>query len=586
MWEFEMSKSAKKTWFLGTIFPFVPIFLLAGACNASKNQESKTSILKENAQKTANINSQDEARLQKNAQDKKQDSANSSPFLENQKNDLELRRIELIEKEKKQEESLEKIEAEARKIKQKETKIVGKIEKIEANVSEAKQKKQEEKAQLEKEKAQLEKAQLEKARIELEKQQLEQKAKLEKEKQELSLKVNKQILVEKKELDEIFRKIPDFLEISQSEKNRSYNSIDTLLWKLREKPSTFHYTNFIQKLKNFDDEHYDLSFKFPFEVKVEKSSSDINEHRLENVELFLAKKGTSLKLTKKVTLFWNLNNLAKLEKTEAELYKKELLPVFSKISPSILAYALVNSDKESFFDSPLFADFSAAFNQISLSVGLKGEFLGIKLAQNPEKWSFDIVSASPNDETGELKLRVQKTKTEDTKQNIGAVQEFSFTGFKKNNDEDFEFEVDPNLVWPQIRDKNIFKDNQHEQNLSEVQKGQIGKILLDNLFFKLKDKNDPDIILKDFQISKHIKNNSNFFAYPQVISLKWSETNQEANKKIKMEIKDKKLQYSFNLEFAYLAPNSTLNPNDQSLQFASFKTKLIKGEIPLEYFLK
>lgn len=581
-----MSKSAKKTWFLGAIFPFVPIFLLAGACNASKNQESKTSIPKENGQKTANINSQDEARLQKNAQDKKQDSANSSPFLENQKNDLELRRIELIEKEKKQEERLEKIETEARKIKQKETKIVGKIEKIEANVSEAKQKKQEEKAQLEKEKAQLEKAQLEKARIELEKQQLEQKAKLEKEKQELSLKVNKQILVEKKELDEIFRKIPDFLEISQSEKNRSYNSIDTLLWKLREKPSTFHYTNFIQKLKNFDDEHYDLSFKFPFEVKVEKSSSDINEHRLENVELFLAKKGTSLKLTKKVTLFWNLNNLAKLEKTEAELYKKELLPVFSKISPSILAYALVNSDKESFFDSPLFADFSAAFNQISLSVGLKGEFLGIKLAQNPEKWSFDIVSASPNDETGELKLRVQKTKTEDTKQNIGAVQEFSFTGFKKNNDEDFEFEVDPNLVWPQIRDKNIFKDNQHEQNLSEVQKGQIGKILLDNLFFKLKDKNDPDIILKDFQISKHIKNNSNFFAYPQVISLKWSETNQEANKKIKMEIKDKKLQYSFNLEFAYLAPNSTLNPNDQSLQFASFKTKLIKGEIPLEYFLK
>ncbi|WP_240536601.1 LppA-related lipoprotein [Mesomycoplasma hyopneumoniae] len=579
-----------KFWLLGIILLFIPLFFVAAACKKPEDLTTKNPNLEQKTAKSSQIKN-DQNHLNKSGPVSSSDQTSSNKFQENKKEQVDLEEFE-VSKNPKQVQEIVKIETKTKEITKKEEIVDQKIDQLKHNLvdqkleiqkdnfEEQKQKQEQELTKVEQEKLVLEKEKLalEKISFELE------KSKQAKEKQDALLKKNKKILQDKQELEKEFAKIPDFLELSPTEKKFSNNNITTLLYRLKEKPSTFHYTNFIKKLENFDDDNYQIIFNFPWEVKKVDSSSNINEHKLENVQLSLLKKGIDLKLTKDVVLFWNLDQGSRLEKTQAILYKKQLSPVFSKISPSILAYALVNSGKQSYFNLPVFSDFSAAFSQVSLSVGLKTEFLGLKNAKDLEKWSFDILSANPNDQTGILKLKVQKTKTEETKQNIGQPEEFTFENLKKNGDSDFEFQIDPNLIWPQIRDKKIFRKNQNGQSLTEIQKGQIGKILLDNLVFRLKN-NDSDIILKEFQVNKYIKVNNNFFAYPQIISLKWTELYKNANK-MQMEIKDKKLLYSFDLEYAYLEPNAHLEPNSQSLQFSNFQRQTIKGEIPLEFILK
>lgn len=592
-----MKTNTRKGWFLLTTSSLVPVFFLAAACVENQNLNDK------NRQTNSNHRNH-ENKLESGITSGKIDNqeaisssttqpVNSIPFFEEQKNKLDFQTIELTKEEEKQTGDIVKVESETKEIEKKETEINKKIEELNNNsnsiLTNNQIDHQEEKAKLEKEKQKIEKQKREqeekllKEREKLVKIQ-EEKRKKELEKQEVALKVNKQLSEEKKQLEQVLAKIPDALQVAQSEKNLSSNNISTLWWRLKDKPSSFHYTNFVEKIENFDENNYDLSFNFPFEVKTVKDSSDINDHRLENVQIFVSKKNSSVKLTKNVTLFWNLENIKKIQETKAELYQKTLSSIFSKVSPSILAYALVNSGKETIFNSPLFADFSAAFNQISLSFGLKDEFLGVKSVVDPQKWSFKIVSATPDDGNGTLLLKAQMTKSEEQTIETGEVQQFTFNGLKKNNDSDFDFEVDQHRVWPQIREKKILNENEQKQDLSEVQKGQIAKIIFDSLYFKLKN-SDPDVLLKEFLVKDHIQNNS-FFPYPQIISLKWSELNKDANKNIKLELKDKKLFYSFDLEYAHLANNSTLTSQDQTLQFADFKKKEIKGEIPLDHFLK
>nr|WP_081420852.1 hypothetical protein [Mesomycoplasma hyopneumoniae] len=582
MMKAKVGRISFKLWLLGIILLFIPLFFVAAACKKPEDLTTKNPNLEQKTAKSSQIKN-DQNHLNKSGPVSSSDQTSSNKFQENKKEQVDLEEFE-VSKNPKQVQEIVKIETKTKEIKNEEI-VDQKIDQLKHNLADQKleiQKdnfeEQKQKQEQELRKAEQEKLALEKISFELE------KSKLAKEKQDALLKKNKKILQDKQELEKEFAKIPDFLELSPTEKKFSNNNITTLLYRLKEKPSTFHYTNFIKKLENFDDDNYQIIFNFPWEVKKVDSSSNINEHKLENVQLSLLKKGMDLKLTKDVVLFWNLDQGSKLEKAEAILYKKQLSPVFSKISPSILAYALVNSGKQSYFNLPVFSDFSAAFSQVSLSVGLKTEFLGLKNAKDLEKWSFDILSANPNDQTGILKLKVQKTKTEETKQNIGQPEEFTFENLKKNGDSDFEFQIDPNLIWPQIRDKKIFRKNQNGQSLTEIQKGQIGKILLDNLVFRLKN-NDSDIILKEFQVNKYIKVNNNFFAYPQIISLKWTELYKNANK-MQIEIKNKKLLYSFDLEYAYLEPNAHLEPNSQSLQFSNFQRQTIKGEIPLEFILK
>lgn len=583
----KVGKFSFKFWLLGIILLFIPLFFIAAACKKSEDLTTKNPNLEQVIAKSSQTRNNQNL-LNKSGLVSSSDQTSSSKFQENKKEQVDLGEFE-VSKKPKQDQEIIKIKTKTNEIIKKEEIVDQKIDQLKHNLADQKleiQKdyfeEQKQKQEQELRKAQQEKLVLEKEKLALEKISLElEKSKQAKEKQDALLKGNKKILQDKQELEKEFAKIPDFLELSPTEKKFSNNNITTLLYRLKEKPSTFHYTNFIKKLENFDDDNYQIIFNFPWEVKKVDSSSNINEHKLENVQLSLLKKGMDLKLTKDVVLFWNLDQGSKLEKTEAILYKKQLSPVFSKISPSILAYALVNSGKQSYFNLPVFSDFSAAFSQVSLSVGLKTEFLGLKNAKDLEKWSFDILSANPNDQTGILKLKVQKTKTEETKQNIGQPEEFTFENLKKNGNSDFEFQIDPNLIWPQIRDKKIFRENQNGQSLTEIQKGQIGKILLDNLVFRLKN-NDSDIILKEFQVNKYIKVNNNFFAYPQIISLKWTELYKNANK-MQMEIKDKKLLYSFDLEYAHLEPNTHLEPNSQSLQFSNFQRQTIKGEIPLEF---
>ncbi len=95
----------------------------------------------------------------------------------------------------------------------------------------------------------------------------------------------------------------------------------------------------------------------------------------------------------------------------------------------------------------------------------------------------------------------------------------------------------------------------------------------------------PEVLLKEFLVKDHIKNN-NFFPYPQIISLEWDGMiRNDAHKKITLKLENKKLIYSFELKYANLLPNSTITPQDHTLHFSDYKTTQIKGEIPLDQFL-
>ncbi|WP_044286202.1 surface lipoprotein [Mesomycoplasma ovipneumoniae] len=592
-----MKRIYPKKWFLGSLTVLIPTFFLAAACgqnNTDKNKEDnknpKTDPIKNPNPPKENP---DPSKGGTNVQ------GDPVAFLDTQKGKIESDTLKLIEETKKQKENIEKTEEQTKQIQEKQAEINKELDKIEQNkasTDDQKSDKSSEEIKKEKEKLEIEKKKLEKQKKEQDEKLLKEKerlSKLEEEKRQKELEKQKIILEKNRlhiqtvnDLNAVLAKIPNSLEITEQEK-KSSNNVATVLFHYKQKPSTFHYENFVKKIDNFDDQNYTITFSFPFEVKTVENNSDINQRRLENVELSVSKKGSDTKVTKRVNLFWDLEKSKEIQQNgQPELYQKELRPVFSKISPSILAYALVNSDNEAVLNSVLFGDFNAAFSEVSLSVGLKDEFLGIKSLNDEEKFSFDIISATPDDENGTLTLKVKKTKFKEQKEQIGNLQEFTFSNLKKNNKNtaEFEFEVDNNKVWPQIRDKRIFKDNKQNKELSEIQKGLIAKIIFDSLYFKIKNA-DPEVLLKEFLVKDHIKNN-NFFPYPQIISLEWDGMiRNDAHKKISLKLENKKLSYSFELKYANLLPNSTLTPQDQTLQFSDYKTTEIKGEIPLDQFL-
>ncbi|UVO15814.1 surface lipoprotein [Mesomycoplasma ovipneumoniae] len=592
-----MKRIYRKKWFLGSLTVLIPTFFLAAACgqnNSDKNKEDnknpKLDKEKPNPPKENPNPPKDDTNVQ----------GDPVAFLDTQKGKIESDTLKIIEETKKQKENIEKTEEQTKQIEEKQAEINKQLDKIKQNqssIDDQKSDKISEDIKKEKEKLEIEKDKLEKQKKEQAEKLLKEKerlSKLEEEKRQKELEKQKIILEKNRlhiqtvnDLNAVLAKIPNSLEIAEQEKKSSIN-VATVLFHYREKPSTFHYENFVKKIDNFDEQNYTISFSFPFEVKTVGNNSDINQSRLEGVELSVSKKGSDTKVTKRVNLFWDLEKSKEIQKNqEPELYQKDLRPVFSKISPSILAYALVNSENESVLNSVLFGDFNAAFSEVSLSVGLKDEFLAIKSLNDEEKFSFDIISATPDDENGTLKIKVKKTKFKEQKEQIGDLREFTFSNLKKNdkNVAEFEFEVDNNKVWPQIREKKIFKDNKHNKDgLSEIQKGLIAKIIFDSLYFKIKNP-DPEVLLKEFLVKDHIKNN-NFFPYPQIISLEWDGMiRNDAHKKISLKLENKKLIYSFELKYANLLPNSTITPQDQTLQFSDYKTTEIKGEIALDQFL-
>ncbi|WP_337903334.1 surface lipoprotein [Mesomycoplasma ovipneumoniae] len=592
-----MKRIYSKKWFLGSLTVLIPTFFLAAACgqnNGDKNKEDKKNPKLDKENPNPPKQNPDPPKGGINVQ------GDPVAFLDTQKGKIESDTLKLIEETKKQKENIEKTEEQTKQIEEKQAEINKELDKIkqnQASTNDQKSTKISEDIKKEKEKLEIEKEKLEKQKREQAEKLLKEKerlSKLEEEKRQKELEKQKIILEKNRlhiqtvnDLNVVLAKIPNSLEIAKQEKDSS-NSVATVLFRYKQKPSTFHYENFVKKIDNFDDQNYTITFSFPFEIKTVGNNSDINQSRLEGVELSVSKKGSDTKVTKRVNLFWDLEKSKEIqENQEPEVYQKELQPVFSKISPSILAYALVNSDNEAVLNSVLFGDFNAAFSEVSLSVGLKDEFLGIKSLNDEEKFSFDIISATPDDENGTLKIKVKKTKFKEQKEQIGDFQEFTFSNLKKNNKNlaEFEFEVDNNKVWPQIREKKIFKDNKHNKDgLSEIQKGLIAKIIFDSLYFKIKNP-DPEVLLKEFLVKDHIKNN-NFFPYPQIISLEWDGMiRNDAHKKITLKLENKKLIYSFELKYANLLPNSTLTPQDQTLQFSDYKTTQIKGEIPLDQFL-
>ncbi|WP_069098284.1 surface lipoprotein [Mesomycoplasma ovipneumoniae] len=591
-----MKRIYPKKWFLGGLTVLIPTFFLAAACgqnNGDKNKEDNKNPKLDKEKPNPPKQNPDPSKGDTNAQ------GDPVAFLDTQKGKIESDTLKLIEETKKQKENIEKTEEQTKQIEEKQAEINKELDKIKQNQASAddqKSAKISEDIKKEREKLEIEKKKLEKQKKEQDEKLLKEKenlSKLEEEKRQKELEKQKIILEKNRlhiqtvnDLNAVLAKIPNSLEIAEQEKKSSIN-VATVLHRYKQKSSTFHYENFVKKIDNFDDQNYTITFSFPFEVKTVENNNDINQRRLENVELSVSKNGSNTKVTKRVNLFWNLEQSKQIQQNEQpELYQKDLRPVFSKISPSILAYALVNADNEAVLNSVLFGDFNAAFSEVSLSVGLKDEFLGIKSLNDEEKFSFDIISATPDDENGTLKIQVKKTKFKEQKEQIGDLQEFTFSNLKKNNKNiaEFEFEVDEHKVWPQIRERGIFKNNKHDKNqLSEVQKGRIAKIIFESLYFKIKNP-DPEVLLKEFLVKDHIKSN-HFFPYPQIISLEWDDMINDGHKKIALKLENKKLIYSFELKYANLLPNSTITPQDQTLQFSDYKSTEIKGEISIDQFL-
>ncbi|MBG0730883.1 LppA-related lipoprotein [Mycoplasma sp. 'Moose RK'] len=604
-----MKKHLQKKWFLGLGFALTPFLFVA--CIVKNDQPSLESSTIE--ADTGLKNGQNNQNLNQSTENNNHEVANSIPFLENKKNNLEIEALRLISQEKNKTEELQKISSQETEVEKKRVEIEKKLtgladttSKVQpenlansGNVENSENQKQgtilKQKEEIKKQKEELEKKERELELAKLKKQEeiskiKEEKRKKELERQQLIVKKNQLYNKQKQELEQVLDKIPDYLQISDYEKNQSSNTA-TVLYHFRQKPTTFHYSNFIKEIPDFDDSKYNISFNFPYDVKAVEDNNDPSGRYLDNVQLSVSKKEGSIQLIKNVILFWDVEKgKEKLGTTsrpseEGKIHQKKLPDIFSKISPSILAYALVNSDNEETLNSPIFADFSAAFNQVSLSIGLKNEFLEVKSNTQPFKWSFDVISATPNDSTGELKIKVQKTKWNEEKSVVGTPEEFTFTNLRKNPaTEDFVFEVDPHQVWPKIRDKNILKNNEKDQPLTEITKGSIAKILLESLFFKLKSP-DPNILLKEFLVKDYIKDN--VLTFPQIVSLNWESILKDGNKNITLELKDKKLFYSFELELSYLSSGSALTKENNSFSFdASSKKIKISGEIPLDQFLK
>ncbi|WNM14750.1 surface lipoprotein [Mesomycoplasma ovipneumoniae] len=594
-----MKKIYPKKWFLGVSLSLMPIFFIAAACeqnDGSKNIDSN----EDNNRGSEPIIKQNPNPPEELGGNKTKGQGDSTPFLETQKGKIESDTFKLIQETEEQKEKIKETEEQTKQIKEKQAEINKELDKIEQNqpsTDEQESAKISENIKKEKEKLEIEKEKLEKQKKEQEEKLLKEKerlSKLEEEKRQKELEKQKIILEENKlriqtvnDLNAVLAKIPNSLEIAEQEK-KSSNNVATVLHRYKQKSSTFHYENFVKKkLITLTTKIIQLTLVFLLRLKLLKITTTLIKRRLENVELSVSKKGSNTKVTKRVNLLWNLEQSKQIQQNEQpELYQKELRPVFSKISPSILAYALVNADNEAVLNSVLFGDFNTAFSEVSLSVGLKDEFLGIKSLNDEEKFSFDIISTTPDDENGTLKIQVKKTKFKEQKEQIGDLQEFTFSNLKKNNKSvaEFEFEVDNHKVWPQIREKGIFKDNRHNKDqLSEVQKGRIAKIIFESLYFKIKNP-DPEVLLKEFLVKDHIKNN-HFFPYPQIISLEWDDMINDGHKKIVLKLENKKLIYSFELKYANLLPNSTITPQDQTLQFSGYKSIEIKGEIPLDQFL-
>ncbi|VEU62741.1 mycoides cluster lipoprotein, LppA/P72 family [Mesomycoplasma dispar] len=334
--------------------------------------------------------------------------------------------------------------------------------------------------------------------------------------------------------------------------------------------------NIINPINGLDEEKYKIKLDFSEATSKEKTK---NQFPIERVKLVLfSKTNSNISFWKYVSLFYN--------KIESSFELKAKLPAeFNNIFPSFVAFLLLNKDKNDVISLPFFNDLGFILKDRNFGVGLKNDFVDLKASDSEKdkyEYNFEIVSAQPDDKSGKLKLnlqiwRVAKNSNTDNKEFFPEISTVEITGFAKNSNKEYKFEVAERGKFEQKLSDLELKKKLSENDLnSEFTKNRFLKLLFENLHIRI----NQNLNMNEKWIEVAKLRADNWLIYPQIQYLNLDSTKFIQNLTLTRE--DNKINWKFELNTYLLSKNQTLTPQSRDYLLGEKKTHVIQGSFDLE----
>ncbi|WP_462088156.1 LppA family lipoprotein [Mesomycoplasma hyopneumoniae] len=336
----------------------------------------------------------------------------------------------------------------------------------------------------------------------------------------------------------------------------------------------FGYVNFVKPIQDFNDTEYEAKLDFSDAQQKENKT----KNPIENVGLVL-----SLKDNKKITSSKKIRLLyTEEQENKSHLKAKSLPESFKHIFPSFLAFALLNKEKE-VISLPFFNESGYVLNNQNFGAGLKSIFAEFNNSENnnqKNKFGFDVVSAQPDDEKGELKLNFQLWKINETngdqKEIFPKIESLTFSNLAKNSDNNYEIKLDEATTNTNLSNEDFGLKNAGENlNTSKFKKNEFIKKIIDNIRVNIKAENINNKWLKVSE-AKY----KNWLIFPQIQYANLDSTKLINNLKVEKQ-QENKISWTLNLESYLLDNNQILTPDSDFIFGEQKKTITIKGEMQL-----
>ncbi|MXR44264.1 hypothetical protein DR087_00760 [Mycoplasma hyopneumoniae] len=334
------------------------------------------------------------------------------------------------------------------------------------------------------------------------------------------------------------------------------------------------YVNFVKPIQDFNDTEYEAKLDFSDAQQKENKT----KNPIENVGLVL-----SLKDNKKITSSKKIRLLyTEEQENKSHLKAKSLPESFKHIFPSFLAFALLNKEKE-VISLPFFNESGYVLNNQNFGAGLKSIFAEFNNSENnnqKDKFGFDVVSAQPDDEKGELKLNFQLWKINETngdqKEIFPKIESLTFSNLAKNSDNNYEIKLDEATTNTNLNNEDFGLKNAGENlNTSKFKKNEFIKKIIDNIRVNIKAENINNKWLKVSE-AKY----KNWLIFPQIQYANLDSTKLINNLKLEKQ-QENKISWTLNLESYLLDNNQILTPDSDFIFGEQKKTITIKGEMQL-----
>lgn len=333
--------------------------------------------------------------------------------------------------------------------------------------------------------------------------------------------------------------------------------------------------NIINPINGLDEEKYKIKLDFSEATSKEKTK---NQFPIEKVKLVLfSKTNSNISFWKYVSLFYN--------KIESSFELKAKLPAeFNNIFPSFVAFLLLNKDKNDVISLPFFNDLGFILKDRNFGVGLKNDFVDLKASDSEKdkyEYNFEIVSAQPDDESGKLKLnlqiwRVAKNSNTDNKEFFPEISTVEITGFAKNSNKEYKFEVAERGKFEQKLSDSELKKKLSENDLnSEFTKNRFLKLLFENLHIRINQ--NLNVNEKWIEVAK--LRADNWLIYPQIQYLNLDST--KFTKNLTLTRQNNTINWKFELNTYLLSKNQTLTPQSRDFLLGEKKTHVIQGSFDL-----